>query len=98
MIRAVQRATPSLEFCGFLDNDPAKKGRNFFGMPVLGGVELVRTLAGDGVAFINLITRSTRVRCETTRQILAAGGRLGHFLHPPIDTTLGWGGARQYLP
>src|SRR5258708_14077916 len=97
MIRAVQRATPSLEFCGFLDNDPAKKGRDFFGMPVLGGVELVRRLAGDGVALLNLITGSTRVRCETTGQIVAAGGRLANFIHPSIDMTMVRVGAGNYL-
>ena len=97
MIRAVQRATSGLEFCGFLDNDPAKKGHDFFGMPILGGLELVGTLAGDGVAFINLITGSTRVRCETTRQIVAAGGRLANFIHPSIDMTMVRAGSGNYL-
>jgi sugar O-acyltransferase (sialic acid O-acetyltransferase NeuD family) len=97
MIRAVQRSTPNAHFAGFLDNDPAKKGSDFFGYPVLGGIELVEALASDGVGFVNLITGNTRVRHETTRQIVAAGGLLTNFIHPSIDLTMTRLGVGLYL-
>jgi sugar O-acyltransferase (sialic acid O-acetyltransferase NeuD family) len=97
MIRAVQRSTPNLEFPGLLDNDPAKKGTDFFGIPVLGGVECVPDIAGPEVGFVNLITGSTKARHETTRQILAAGGRLANFIHPSIDLTMTVLGNGLYL-
>jgi sugar O-acyltransferase (sialic acid O-acetyltransferase NeuD family) len=97
MIRAVQRSTPNTQFAGFLDNDPSKKGSDFYGYPVLGGLELVGTLASDGVGFVNLITGNTRVRHETTQQIVAAGGRLTNFVHPSIDLTMTRLGVGVYL-
>jgi sugar O-acyltransferase (sialic acid O-acetyltransferase NeuD family) len=97
MIRAVERVTPNAHFAGFLDNDPAKKGTSFHGFPVLGGLELVGSLRGDDVGFVNLITGNTRVRHETTEQILAAGGRLVNFIHPSIDLTMTRLGVGLYL-
>jgi sugar O-acyltransferase (sialic acid O-acetyltransferase NeuD family) len=97
MIRAVQRARPGLEFCAFLDSDPAKKGRDFFGFPIVGGLDLIPSLVADNVAFVNLITGSTRTRCETTRQIVAAGGCLTNFIHPSIDMTMVRVGVGNYL-
>jgi sugar O-acyltransferase (sialic acid O-acetyltransferase NeuD family) len=88
MIRAVQRSTPNVEIGGFLDNDPNKKNTEFFGFPVLGGIELVERLAGTDVGFVNLITGNTRIRYETSRAIVAAGGRLTNFIHPSIDLTM----------
>lgn len=97
MINAVQRSTPNLEVAGFLDNDPNKKNNDFFGFPILGGIELVRNLAGDDVGFTNLITGNTKSRHETTRTILEMGGRLANFIHPSIDLTLCKLGVGLYL-
>jgi len=94
MISAIQRVDPAFRIDGFLDNDTRKTGTDFYGIPVLGGTELVSRLAGEDARFTNLITGSTRVRHDTTRDILARGGLLGNFIHPSIDvhmTTLGVG-------
>jgi sugar O-acyltransferase (sialic acid O-acetyltransferase NeuD family) len=97
MIRAVERSTPKVEFAGLLDNDPKKKGTDFYGYPVLGGLELVESLKGDDVGFVNLITGNTRVRHDTTDQVLAAGGKLTNFIHPSIDLTMTRLGVGLYL-
>jgi sugar O-acyltransferase (sialic acid O-acetyltransferase NeuD family) len=97
MIRAVQRSTPNLEFPALLDNDPAKKGTSFHGLPVLGGLDLVPELLGNEVAFVNLITGSTRTRHQTTQQIVARGGRLANLIHPGIDLTMTKIGVGLYL-
>lgn len=97
MIRAVQCSTPNIEIGGFLDNDPKKKNTTFFGFEVLGGLELVHNLAGMDVGFVNLITGNTRTRYETSRKIVAAGGRLTNFIHPSIDLTLCRLGVGIYL-
>ena len=80
MIRAVQSADPEAEFLGFLDNDPEKKNGEFYGLPILGGLERVAELAGNDVGFVNLITGSTKARYDTSRAIAAAGGRLTNFI------------------
>lgn len=94
MIAAIQRIDPPFRIDGLLDNDTRKWGTDFHGIPVLGGTELVSGLAGENVRFTNLITGSTRVRHDTTRDIVSRGGVLGNFIHPSVDlflTTLGVG-------
>ncbi|MBU6957445.1 acetyltransferase [Pseudomonas sp. CVAP len=96
MIGSVKRANPAMEFA-FLDNDAAKHGTLFYGVPVIGGVERVADLKGPDTHFVNLITRDTRTRYETTRQIIEAGGTLGNFLHPGIDLSMTRMGTGNYL-
>jgi sugar O-acyltransferase (sialic acid O-acetyltransferase NeuD family) len=97
MIRAVKRANPETEFLGFLDNDPKKKNGDFYGLPILGGIERVAELAGDDVGFVNLITGSTTARYETSRDIVAAGGQLTNFIHPTINLEMTRLGVGLYL-
>ena len=96
MIGSVKRADPAVEFA-FLDNDAAKHGTLFYGVPVIGGVERVADLKGPDTQFVNLITRDTKTRYETTRQIIEAGGTLGNFLHPGIDLSMTRMGTGNYL-
>ena len=96
MIRAVQRSAGDVEFA-FLDNDPAKHGTVFYGVPVIGGTDRVADLKGRGTRFVNLITRDTPTRYETTCQIVEAGGELGNFVHPGIDLTMTRMGVGNYL-
>lgn len=97
VVAAVRRMNPQFEFMGFLDNDPAKQGRDFHGVPVLGGLDLVHGLAGPDVGFVNLITGNTRTRHQTTHQILAAGGQLTNLIHPSVDLTMVTLGKGLYL-
>jgi sugar O-acyltransferase (sialic acid O-acetyltransferase NeuD family) len=96
MIGSVKRANPELEFA-FLDNDVARHGSLFYGVPVIGGVERVGDLKGPDARFVNLITRDTQTRYETTLQIIEAGGALGNFVHPGIDLSMTRMGAGSYL-
>lgn len=96
MIQAVKRSTPNVEFA-FLDNDLRKQGTLFHGVPVVGGSDRVSELNGPDVRFVNLITGSTQLRYETTRQLLEAGATLGQFIHPSIDLTMIRMGQGSYL-
>jgi sugar O-acyltransferase (sialic acid O-acetyltransferase NeuD family) len=96
MIAALRRSGPDLEFA-LLDNDVSKHGADFYGFPVLGGVERVSDLAGDDVVFVNLITGSTTARFETSRDIVRRGGTLGNFIHPSIDLMMTQIGLGNYL-
>jgi sugar O-acyltransferase (sialic acid O-acetyltransferase NeuD family) len=97
MIRALQRSSPSLDFPGLLDNDPAKHGTDFYGLPVIGGCELIAQLAGPDVGFVSLITGNTRARYETGRAIVDAGGVLTNLIHPSVDLTLTHWGVGNYI-
>jgi sugar O-acyltransferase (sialic acid O-acetyltransferase NeuD family) len=97
MIRALQRSTPNLHFPGLLDNDPTKHGTDFFGLPILGGCELISQLVGDNVFFVSLVTGSTMARYETGLSIVNAGGTLTNLIHPSVDLTLTHWGVGNYI-
>lgn len=96
MLGALRCAEPGSDFA-FLDNDPAKAGTLFWGVPVLGGADQVPELNGRDVRFVNLITRDTVTRCETTRQLVDAGAELTNFIHPSVDLTMVTVGTGVYL-
>lgn len=81
---------------GLLDNDPSKRGIDFYGLPILGGFELLVGLV-DQYRFVNLITRDCRTRHQTTRSLLAAGAELGQFIHPQVELGMVALGAGSYL-
>ncbi|KQV84490.1 NeuD/PglB/VioB family sugar acetyltransferase [Rhizobium sp. Root1220] len=87
MVQAVQASSP-VSFPGLLDNDKRKHGTLFFGMPVLGGYEVIPGLAGPRVGFVSLVSGSTQAREETGRGIEAAGGQLVNLIHPTVDTNM----------
>jgi sugar O-acyltransferase (sialic acid O-acetyltransferase NeuD family) len=98
MIGAIRRADPAFSALGFLDNDPAKKGTKFHGLPVYGGYECIADLIGDDdVRFVNLITGNTLSRCQVTRGIVARGGRLANFVHPTVDLNMTRMGLGNYI-
>lgn len=85
------------EVAGFLDNDPHKQGRDFYGFPVLGGFERLPELLVDEYLLVNLITRDTRTRHQTTRALLSVGAELGQFIHPALNLAMVELGAGSYL-
>ncbi|HSC85054.1 MAG TPA: NeuD/PglB/VioB family sugar acetyltransferase [Pseudomonas sp.] len=82
---------------GFLDNNPLKQGRDFHGFPVLGGIADLPRWQGEDVEFVNVITRDTRTRHQTTRQLLGLGAQLGQFIHPALNLDAVRYGAGSYL-
>lgn len=88
VIAAVNDAAPAFELVGFLDNDPAKHGRDFWGFPVLGGSPLVAEPRYRDCAVVNAITRDCRTRRETTEELLRHGAELTNLIHPSVDTRL----------
>jgi sugar O-acyltransferase (sialic acid O-acetyltransferase NeuD family) len=81
------------EFHGFIDNDQSRHGREFVGLPVFGGFEVLDDLIAEGCVFINVISRSTVARYETSKLIREKGGRFVNFIHPSIrlPATIGVG-------
>lgn len=93
MIRDVQAAT-GVEFIGFFDNDPLKKGTTFCGLPVFGGFDELITFDRSAFGLVNLITRDTRTRHQTTQFFAEQGFAPADFVHPSVNlhgVTLGRG-------
>lgn len=97
MLRALECAGKGCEVVGFIDNDPARRGSDFYGYPVLGGSDMVAGLAAQAVHFVNLITGSAVTRYETSRDIIRQGGRLANFLHPSVDLDMVSLGTGNYI-
>lgn len=87
MIRAVNRVSP-VNFIGFIDNDPLKKGIDFYGLPVHGGFECLSAFDPESVAFVNLITRDCATRFETSRSVSSMGFEFVNLMHPSVDLSL----------
>lgn len=97
MILAIKRVQPALHVIGFIDNDPSKAGTTFLDLPVFGGFDSVQSLLQEDVYFVNLITGSTRVRYETSRELVRRGCRFANFIHPSVDLTMVSVGVGNYL-
>jgi sugar O-acyltransferase (sialic acid O-acetyltransferase NeuD family) len=97
MVNAIERVSPDFHVLGFIDNDAGKHGTSFHGFPVLGGIDHVPALVDDDVRFVNLITGSTSVRYQVTRDAIARGAVLANFIHPAIDLGMTRFGLGNYL-
>jgi sugar O-acyltransferase (sialic acid O-acetyltransferase NeuD family) len=86
-VEAQRAADPSFVVAGFIDNDPAKRDTVFLGLPVLGGMDVVRNLLLDDpdAKFVNLITGSSSARFEVSRQLANMGCAFTNLIHPDVD-------------
>lgn len=97
MIESIRRTSPNFQVLGFIDNDPAKHGSLFYGLPIFGGIELISTLVGDDVRFVNLITGTTNTRYQVTLDAVSRGATLTNFIHPSVDLTMTRLGIGNYI-
>ena len=97
VITAVKRTVANFEVVGLLDNDPDKKGKDFYGIPVLGGNEILDDYIGKDIKFLNLITGTTELRYETSRIIADRGLEFDNLIHPSVDLTMTKIGVGNYI-
>ena len=97
MIRSIQQIDPNFQVAGFIDNDPAKRGTEFLGYPVFGGLEALDDLLRRDLYFVNLITGSTRARYETSLELARRGCRFANFIHPSVELTMVELGVGNYV-
>jgi sugar O-acyltransferase (sialic acid O-acetyltransferase NeuD family) len=97
MINACRKADPGIEFAGFLDNDPAKAGKEFLGLPVLGDFSWLKDKDISAYRFINLITRDCITRYTTSLSIAKLGGRFVNFIHPFVNLEMVKLGLGNYI-
>ena len=88
MVNAINKVDPSFEFTGFIDNDPDKKGIDFYGYRVIGSVEKIQASRDSGIKYINLITRDCITRYETSIEAYKYGAIFANFIHPNVSLEL----------
>lgn len=85
LLEAINRAKPTWDLVGFLDDDPARQGQQVGGYPVIGGGELLPALAAQGIqVFNNVVSQPDRTMAVATR-IEASGCLVPNLVHPAID-------------
>ncbi|MGA3264651.1 MAG: NeuD/PglB/VioB family sugar acetyltransferase [Terracidiphilus sp.] len=74
-----------IHLLGFLDDNQARHGSSFMGLPVLGGSELLRSTYAD-CWVINNVARTTSIRWKVWRKLQDCGARFYTAIHPMVDT------------
>lgn len=96
-IEAAKRINANLEVIGFLDNDKDKKGKSFYGIPILGGFELLDSFIGQDIYFLNTITRTTVDRYKTSKEIADKGFKFMNLINPTVDLSMSKIGIGNYI-
>lgn len=97
MMSAVKENNHNINFLGFIDNDPQKKGQRFLGLPVFGGFEVAEKFIKNENYFVNLITRDCLTRLETSLAISDKGGQFANFIHPSVNLEMVKMGVGNYI-
>lgn len=85
VINAIKRSIPNFKVIGFIDNDPQKKGKDFFGYPILGGSDWLEKEDITDIFFVNLITRDAVTRFSTTKKLQELGAKFTNLIHPSVN-------------
>lgn len=96
-INVQKRLSSDFEVVGFLDNDPNKISKSFYGFPVLGNLKSCRELDLNAVCFLNLITRDCRTRLITSQEVAEEGGAFTNFIYPNVNLTMVSLGVGNYI-
>lgn len=86
LVAAIDRAAPTWQLVGFIDDTPEKQGGTFMGFPILGGGERLRELDLAATRFYNNVASSMAARRTVSERMVAAGCRFATLIHPTIDT------------
>jgi sugar O-acyltransferase (sialic acid O-acetyltransferase NeuD family) len=86
LVVAINRATPTWELLGFIDDTPEKQGGTVLGVPILGGAAHIARLDLARVRFYNNVAASIVARRSVTARMVAAGCRFATLVHPSVDT------------
>lgn len=86
LVDAINRAKPTWEILGYLDDNRELHGQIIMGYPVLGGRELVRELSGreDVFFFVNISSSWLLVKSVADR-LDAFNCRMATLIHPAVD-------------
>ena len=94
---AIQLANPNMTFPALLNNDRGKHGSDFFGLKIIGGIELVPKLVDADTRFISLVMGTTTSRLESANELVAAGATLVNLIHPSVDISMTEWGIGNYV-
>ncbi len=74
-----------MRLVGFIDNDPTKHGKKFYGFPIFGGHEVLVQPEFRDVALVNCITRDAKTRRLATERLIQYNLPFANLIHPSVD-------------
>lgn len=81
----ITASSKKFDVLGFIDNNKTKHDQDFFGYKVLGGFEIVGSLIEKNTHFVNLITRNTVLRYETSLFLSQKKALFTNCIHPGVN-------------
>ena len=88
IVGAINNKKPTWNILGFIDDTPEKKGNEFYGHIILGGLEKIKKLNTDSSFFFNNVYRTTADRRTVARKLEKNNCRLTSLIHPNIDVLM----------
>ena len=86
LIESVNRATPTWEMLGFLDDTPGLKGQYISGYRVFGGRELIPEFVSQADTYFFSNVNGTRPNCQHVVNLLISHHcKIPTLVHPAID-------------
>ncbi|MBD3161360.1 MAG: hypothetical protein GF346_04080, partial [Candidatus Eisenbacteria bacterium] len=95
LLGEILRRVPGMECVGYLDDDPAKRGKRFYDLPVLGGFDRLPALREEGVEGAIPVLGDLGLRLGMFEMIRECGMRPVTIVEPSVvsasDLELGEG-------
>lgn len=86
LVDAINRATPTWEVLGFLDDTPELQGLQLMGYPVLGDRSVLESYTKDDNIYFFHNVRGHWTRCQQVAALLdSCGCRIINLIHPSVD-------------
>lgn len=88
VLNAINRASPTWELLGFVDDTAGGVGQESFGYPIIGSGLDLEGLKGDGTWFFNNVFGSMPARRKVTEKLEQAGCPLVSLVSPDVDLAM----------
>ena len=86
LLHAINRHSPQWNCVGFVDDDEAKWGKDFYGYPVLGGSDLLASEKYKNTFVVCFIYgRDIGIRMEALKKLNQKDLQYGSLIHPEVN-------------
>ena len=85
LVGAINRASPTWDLLGFIDDRPECVGTSILGYPVLGDRSVLPGLVDKGVCFVNNVSGKACNARAVAALLDSAGAEVVNLVHPSVD-------------
>jgi len=88
ILQDIENTNSLFDVIGFLDDDPAKKGGDFYGYSILGPSSLVKEKIYLDCLISNVITSNCKIRKKTCDILEDYGANFTNLVHPSVNLAM----------